>query len=47
MLTGSNEELNKYYKEINIEHETFNFSNNLTNYFSKIHLAITRSDLQY
>ena len=42
-LQDQNEELNKYYKEINIEHETFNFSNNLTNYFSKIHLAITRS----
>ena len=42
-LQDQNEKLNKYYKEINIEHETFNFSNNLTNYFSKIHLAITRS----
>ena len=28
---------------LNIEFETFNFSDNLLNYFSKIDLAITRS----
>ena len=32
-----------FYKDINIEFEIFNFSNDILRYFSKINLAITRS----
>ena len=35
--------MNAFYKKSQIEFETFNFSNDLTNYFSKANLAITRS----
>ena len=35
--------MNTFYKKSQIEFETFNFSNDLTNYFSKANLAITRS----
>ena len=33
----------KFYEKNKIDFETFNFSNNLEDYFSKINLAITRS----
>ena len=42
-LPFQNEYLNNFYLNLNIEFETFNFSDNLLNYFSKIDLAITRS----
>jgi len=35
--------LTSFYKDLNIDFEIFNFSNNILNYFSKINLAITRS----
>ena len=42
-LLEQNSKLNTFYKKSQIEFETFNFSNDLTNYFSKTNLAITRS----
>jgi UDP-N-acetylglucosamine--N-acetylmuramyl-(pentapeptide) pyrophosphoryl-undecaprenol N-acetylglucosamine transferase len=42
-LLEQNSKLNAFYKKSQIEFETFNFSNDLTNYFSKANLAITRS----
>ena len=42
-LLEQNSKLNTFYKKSQIEFETFNFSNDLTNYFSKANLAITRS----
>ncbi len=42
-LPNQNEELSLFYKNENIDFETFNFSNNLQSYFSKANLAITRS----
>ena len=42
-LPNQNENLKKFYKDLNIEFEVFNFCNNLNNYFSKVNLAITRS----
>ena len=38
-----NEKLKSFYEQNNIDFETFNFSNNLNKYFSKVNLAITRS----
>ena len=35
--------MRKVYEKINLDFETFNFSTNLTEYFSKVDLAITRS----
>ena len=36
--------INKVFiKDLNIDFEIFNFSNNILNYFSKINLTITRS----
>ena len=32
-----------FYKDLNIEFEIFNFSNNVYDYFSKVNLAITRA----
>ena len=37
------ETLKLFYEKSKIEFETFNFSDNLINYFSKVNLAITRS----
>ena len=42
-LPSQNEDLRLYYEKNNIKFETFNFSENLNNYFSKVNLAITRS----
>ncbi len=42
-LPIQNEYLNNFYLNLNIEFETFNFSDNLLNYFSRTDLAITRS----
>ena len=42
-LPEQNEFLNSFYKNLNIDFEIFNFSNNILDYFSKINLAITRS----
>ncbi len=37
------EKLKKYYSELKIKHEVFNFKNNLHNYFKKIDICITRA----
>ena len=42
-LQNQNDDLKFYYKENKIEFETFNFSENLIYYFSKVNFAITRS----
>ena len=42
-LPSQNNDLKLFYEKTNIEFESFNFSNNLLEYFSKIDLAITRS----
>ena len=42
-LSSQNEKLKSFYEQNNIDFETFNFSNNLNKYFSKVNLAITRS----
>ena len=42
-LPHQNQELSSFYKKSNIEHELFNFSDNLIQFFSKVNLAITRS----
>ena len=42
-LQNQNEELKLFYEQNNIEFETFNFSDNLIHYFSKVNFAITRS----
>ena len=42
-LPEQNEVLTSFYKNLNIEFEIFNFSNNILMYFSKTNLAITRS----
>ena len=42
-LPYQNDQLSTFYKNIKIDHEIFNFSDNIENYFSKINLAITRS----
>ena len=42
-LPHQNDYLSSFYKNANIDFEIFNFSNNLTNYFIKTNLAITRS----
>ncbi len=42
-LPAQNEELKLFYEKFKIDHEIFNFSSNLVEYFSKINLAITRS----
>ena len=35
--------MKEFYEKHNLEFETFNFTNNLIEYFSKVNLAITRS----
>ena len=42
-LPSQNRKLELFYRETKINFETFNFSNNLTDYFSKVDIAITRS----
>ncbi|RPH01011.1 MAG: UDP-N-acetylglucosamine--N-acetylmuramyl-(pentapeptide) pyrophosphoryl-undecaprenol N-acetylglucosamine transferase [Candidatus Pelagibacter sp. TMED153] len=42
-LFEQNEFLTSFYKNLNIDFEIFNFSNNILDYFSKVNLAITRS----
>ena len=42
-LVNQNNLLETFYKKNNIEFETFNFSNNLAEYFSKVNVAITRA----
>ena len=40
---AQNETLSSFYENLNIKYEIFNFSNNISEYFSKTNLAITRS----
>ena len=42
-LPNQNELINSLYKNIKLDFEIFNFNNDLTEYFSKINLAITRA----
>ena len=42
-LPSQNNDLRLFYEKNNIDFETFNFSNNLIHYFSKVNIAITRS----
>jgi UDP-N-acetylglucosamine--N-acetylmuramyl-(pentapeptide) pyrophosphoryl-undecaprenol N-acetylglucosamine transferase len=42
-LANQNDELSMFYKNTDIDFEIFNFTNNITSYFSKVNLAITRS----
>ena len=42
-LPHQTENLKNFYNNAKIEHETFNFSHNLIEYFSRVDLAITRS----
>ncbi len=42
-LPNQNEKLRLFYEKANIEFESFNFSNNIIEYFSKTNIAITRS----
>ena len=42
-LKNQNEQLSILYKNLNIDFEIFNFSNDIVTYFSKVNLAITRS----
>ncbi len=42
-LPSQNESLRVFYSQSKIDFEIFNFSDNLTDYFSKVSLAITRS----
>ena len=38
-----NEQLSKFYKRANIDYEIFNFTNKISDYYSKANLVITRS----
>jgi len=42
-LPEQNKFLTSFYKNLNIDFEIFNFTNNILDYFSKINLVITRS----
>ncbi len=42
-MPEQNKFLNSFYKDLKIDFEIFNFSNNILNYFSRVNLAITRS----
>jgi len=42
-LKNQNQKISEFYKNSNIDFEIFNFSSNITHYFSKVNLAITRS----
>ena len=38
-----NDQLSEFYKKAKINYEIFNFTNRITNYYSKVNLVITRS----
>ena len=40
---NQNEQLSKFYKDNNVNHEIFNFSDKIVDYYSKANLVITRS----
>ena len=40
---NQNDQLSNYYKEKSIDHEIFNFKEDIIDYYSKVNLAITRS----
>ena len=42
-LKNQNEQLSIFYKNLKIDFEIFNFTNDIIEYFSKVNLAITRS----
>ncbi|MDC0530489.1 UDP-N-acetylglucosamine--N-acetylmuramyl-(pentapeptide) pyrophosphoryl-undecaprenol N-acetylglucosamine transferase [Pelagibacteraceae bacterium] len=42
-IKNQNDQLSMFYKNLSIDYEIFNFSSNITEYFSKANLAITRS----
>ena len=42
-LPSQNSELSSFYKNLKIEHELFNFSENIAELFARVNLAITRS----
>jgi UDP-N-acetylglucosamine--N-acetylmuramyl-(pentapeptide) pyrophosphoryl-undecaprenol N-acetylglucosamine transferase len=42
-IESQNNKLNEEYKNLEINYELFNFTNNILKYFSKVELAITRS----
>ena len=42
-IPEQNEILSSFYSNLNLNYEIFNFSNNISKYFSKTNLAITRS----
>ena len=42
-LKDQNEKLKEFYKQSEIDHEIFNFSDNIIEYYSKVNLVITRS----
>jgi UDP-N-acetylglucosamine--N-acetylmuramyl-(pentapeptide) pyrophosphoryl-undecaprenol N-acetylglucosamine transferase len=42
-ITSQTEEISKIYRNLNFEFELFNFTNNISKYFSKSELVITRS----
>ena len=42
-LKDQSEKLKEFYKKSDIDHEIFNFSNNIIEYYSKTNLVITRS----
>ena len=42
-IESQNNKLKEYYQNLNINHELFNFTNNISEYFSKSKLVITRS----
>ncbi len=42
-IKNQNDQLSHYYKQAGIEHEIFNFTDNIIDYYSKINLVITRS----
>ena len=42
-LKDQNEKLKEFYKKSGIDHQIFNFSDNIIEYYSKVNLVITRS----
>ena len=38
-----NDQLSQFYKKANIDHEIFNFTDNIVDYYSRVNLVITRS----
>ena len=43
MPQRSNAQLSEFYERVKIEHEIFNFTNEIINYYHKANLVITRS----